>query len=436
VKTFSLKDGMLVGCASAATQIEGGSLDHSWMDWYQKGHIQDSSSPARANDHYRLWQEDAALMKELGIQMYRFGVEWARIESAEGVFDEEAIAHYVQEAALLKSYGILPLVTLHHFTNPMWFENKGAFARKENIPYFIRFVTKMVSAFGPLVNEYITINEPNVYATNGFFFGSWPPGEKSLFKAVNVMSVLAAAHIQAYQKIHDLQKAMGIPDTKVSFANHVRVFVPKSPKNLFHCIFTKLLELFFQGSYSRALSTGEFPFPIRNIDHVKKGRYCDFIAVNYYTRSTVSGINDGVRRGVNVNDLGWEIYPQGIVECAQKLHELIPLPIYITENGTCDNKDAFRSLYLYEHIKALCESGLPVERYYHWCFCDNFEWAEGESARFGIVHVDYETQTRTVKKSGRFLRDVIAAHGVDDRIYDEYVKNEHYHTNVHANGEL
>ena len=429
MKTFSLKNGLLIGCASAATQIEGGELSHSWMDWYQKGHIQDNTSPARANDHYSLWREDAALMKELNLQIYRFGVEWARIEPEEGVFDEEAVAHYVREAELLTSCGIKPLVTLHHFTNPMWFENKGAFTRKENIPCFMRFVEKMVTAFGPLVNEYITINEPNVYATNGYFFGSWPPGEKSITKTFSVMSVLAAAHAQAYAKIHDLQRAMGIHDTKVSFANHVRVFVPDNPIKLSDRIFTKLVERFFQGSLSKAMCTGEFSYPIRNIDHIKKGRYCDFIAVNYYARSTVAGLRDGVRHGVPVNDLGWEIYPEGIVECTRKLYELSPLPIYITENGTCDNEDSFRCLYLYEHLKALCDSGLPVQRYYHWCFCDNFEWAEGESARFGIVHVDYETQKRTVKKSGRFLRDVIAAHGIDDRILNEYVKDECYRTN-------
>ncbi len=430
MKTFSLKSGMLIGTASAATQIEGGALSHSWMDWYQKGHIQDKTSPARANDHYNLWREDAGLMKELKLQIYRFGVEWARIEPEEGVFDEEAVAHYVREAELLKSLGIEPLVTLHHFTNPMWFENKGAFKRKENVPYFIRFVEKMVTAFGPLVHEYITINEPNVYATNGYFFGSWPPGEKSVFKAVHVMSVLAAAHAEAYGKIHDLQKAMGITDTKVSFANHVRVFVPENPKKLSDRFFTKWVERIFQGSISCAMCTGEFPFPIRNIGHIKKGKYCDFIAVNYYARSTVAGLKDGVRHGVPVNDLGWEIYPEGIVECTRKLYEISPLPIYITENGTCDNEDAFRCLYLYEHLKKLCESELPIQRYYHWCFCDNFEWAEGESARFGIVHVDYETQKRTVKKSGRFLRDVIVAHGVDETIYETYVKEEHYHTNA------
>lgn len=429
MNAFSLKNGMLIGAASAATQIEGGELNHSWMDWYQRGHIADGSSPARANDHYQRFREDVGLMKELGMQIDRFGVEWARIEPEEGVFDEEAIAHYVQKVELLKSYGIQPLVTLHHFTNPMWFENNGAFEKRENIPYYIRFVEMMVKAFGPLVNEYITINEPNVYATNGYFFGSWPPGEKSFWKTVSVMSVLAAAHVEAYQKIHTLRKALGLSDTKVSFANHVRVFAPENPKKRTHRVYAKLTERFFQGSLSKAMCTGEFSFPIRNVSRVQKGQYCDFIAVNYYTRSCVSGLKDGVKRGAPVNDLGWEIYPQGIVECAQKLYDVRPMPIYITENGTCDNDDSFRSLYLYQHIKALCESHLPVQRYYHWCFCDNFEWVEGESACFGIVHVDYETQKRTVKKSGFFLRDVIAAQGVDDQIYDEYVKDEHYHTN-------
>lgn len=430
MNTFSLKSGMLIGTASAASQIEGGGLDHSWAHWHRMGRIADGSDPARANDHWNRWREDAACMKELGMQIVRLGVEWARVEPEEGAFDEAAIARYIEEVTLLRSYGIAPLVTLHHFTNPMWFENMGAFENKQNIRYFIRFVRKMVHAFGPLVDEYITINEPNVYATNGYFFGSWPPGRKSFFQAVSVMSVLAAAHVEAYQTIHALRKQMGLSDAKVSFANHVRVFEPDNPDKLSHRLYARLLERFFQGSLSEALYGGKCRFPIRNVGRIQKGRYCDFIAVNYYTRSAVSGLRDGVKHGVPVNDLGWEIHPEGLVSCARKLYGILPLPIYITENGTCDNTDAFRSRYIYEHIRALCESELPVERYYHWCFCDNFEWAEGESARFGIVHVDYETQRRTVKQSGFFLRDVIAARGVDDRIYQTYVKDQHYNHNV------
>ncbi len=429
MSAFSLKPGMLLGAASAATQIEGGELDSSWIDWYKQGHIVDGSTPARSNEHYRLFREDAALMRDLGLQIYRLGIEWARIEPEEGKFDEDAIAHYLEEIRLLRSYGIEPLVTLHHFTNPMWFENKGAFEDSANIKTFLLFVEKVVSAFGGAVNEYITINEPNVYATNGYFFGEWPPGEKSFSRTIKVMNVLTQAHIEAYQLIHRLRKNMGFDDTLVSFANHVRVFAPENPKNPMHRLYARLTERFFQGSLSKAMCAGEFSFPLRNIGKVKKGSYCDFIAVNYYTRSSVSGLSDGVKKNVPINDLGWEIYPQGIVECTQKLYDIMPLPVYITENGTCDNEDSFRSKYVYEHIKALCESGLPVQRYYHWCFCDNFEWLEGESARFGIVHIDYETQERTVKKSGLFIRDIIAAGGVTEKMYGEYVKDEIYRTN-------
>lgn len=430
MNTFTLRKGMEIGAASAATQVEGGVLEHSWMDWYRKGHIVDGSSPERADNHYELWREDTALMKELGMQICRLGIEWARVEPREGAFDQEAINHYVEEVKLLRSYGIKPLVTLHHFTNPMWFEEKGAFARRDNLACFLRFVEKMVSAFGEMVQEYITINEPNVYSTFGYFFGSWPPGKKSFRETVKVMSLLVEAHVSAYQRIHQLRSAMGFKDTKVSFANHMRVFSPENPKKWTHRFYARLTELFFQGSLTQAMMTGKVAFPLRGKGRIARGRYCDFIALNYYTRSAVSGLQDGVEKGVAVNDLGWEIYPAGIVECAQKLYDVLPLPIYVTENGTCDNADAFRCLYLHQHLQALCESGLPVERYYHWCFCDNFEWLEGESARFGLVQVDYETQARSIKKSGYFLRDVIAQGGVDDALYNKYVAGQQYPTNA------
>ncbi|MDD3214204.1 MAG: family 1 glycosylhydrolase, partial [Eubacteriales bacterium] len=377
MNAFQLQNGLLLGTASAATQVEGGALDHSWTAWAEAGHILDGSSPARADDHYRRWQQDDALMMELGMQIARIGVEWARVEPHKGEYDEEAVAHYVTEAEWLKAHGILPLVTLHHFTNPMWFEEKGAFEKRENIPAFLRFVEKMVRAFGSSVNEYITINEPNVYATNGYFFGIWPPGRKSLRMTLHVMTVMAEAHIMAYRLIHATLSELGVQDARVSFANHMRVFTPENPKNPVHRLLAHMMERFFQGSLSKAMCLGRFTFPVGNPGRQPEGRYCDFIGINYYTRTTVSGFRDGVKRGAPVNDLGWEIYPKGIVECAKKLYEICPLPVYITENGTCDNEDRYRCRYLYDHLKALCECWLPVERYYHWCFTDNFEWAAG-----------------------------------------------------------
>jgi beta-glucosidase len=187
------------------------------------------------------------------------------------------------------------------------------------------------------------------------------------------------------------------------------------------------MDTMFQSLIVRACLLGRFNLLFTRYCGVKPGEYADFLGLNYYTGTTVSTMANGIREGVSLNDLGWEIYPKGIVRCARKLYHLLPRPIYITENGTCDNNDSFRCRYIYDHLKALSDSGLPVERYYHWCFTDNFEWLEGESARFGLVHVDYETQKRTIKKSGRFFSAIIQDGGVSDALYDEYVAPQKYH---------
>jgi len=263
---------------------------------------------------------------------------------------------------------------------------------------------------GDLVSEYITINEPNVYAVNGYVFGQWPPGKKSILSGLKVMNNLTECHIEAYKTIHEIRKMLGKKETKVGFANHVRVFDPKNIENPLHHWIASLKRYFFQDKLWKAC-----------------GKYSDFIAVNYYTRSLCAGkIEDVKPENVPINDLGWEIYPHGIVRCALELYDSVQLPIYITENGTCDNNDTFRSRYIYEHLKELHESELPVERYYHWCFTDNFEWLEGESARFGLVHINYETQTRTIKNSGRFYSEMIKNSGITDEMYDEYIRGVEY----------
>ena len=400
--TFNLN--IKLGAASAATQIEGGELDHSWADWCKKGRIHDSSDVSRANDHYNLWREDIDIMKKMGLQCYRLGLEWARIEPKQGEFDFDAFAYYRLLISELISSGITPLVTLHHFTNPLWFENMGAFAKKENLPIFLRYVEEVVSRLGDIIAEYITINEPNVYAVNGYVFGLWPPGEKSIHSGLHVMRNMAKCHVEAYKLIHKMRKERGYDDTKIGFANHVRVFDPQNPKNLMHRMFACINSYAFQDSLWK-----------------KCGKYSDFIAVNYYTRSTVVGkIGERTPENVEKNDLGWEIYPHGIVCCTEKLYKTVKKPIYITENGTCDNNDSFRAKYIYDHLKALVDSGLPVERYYHWSFTDNFEWLEGESARFGLVHVDYETQKRTIKKSGKFYSEMIKNAGVTEEMLETY----------------
>ena len=231
VTGFKLKQDMLLGAAAAATQIEGGELAHSWNAWADRDKIRDGSTPRKADDHWRLWREDAALMQVMGLQIYRLGIEWARVEPEEGDFDDAVIKRYVDEINLLLCYNIKPLVTLHHFTNPMWFERKGAFEKIANLRYFLRFAEKMVRAFGDRVSEYITLNEPNVYAMLGYFTAEWPPGRRNFFKMNKVVSVMATGHIYAYEMIHRVRAEMGLADTKVGFAHHMRSFSPASAQS-------------------------------------------------------------------------------------------------------------------------------------------------------------------------------------------------------------
>ena len=419
-------ENFLLGVSSAAAQIEGGEVGSNWNDWYHRGYIKDGSNPAVADDHWNRWKEDCDLMAAMGMRVCRLGLEWARLVPERGKPSQEVIRHYREELSYLRDRDIRPLVTIHHFSNPMWFEEKGAFAKRENLEDFLDFVRLCGESFGDLVGDWITINEPNVYATNGYCFGLWPPGRKSYLQTFHVMENMAYCHIRAYGMLHEIRADMGYTDTFVGFANHVRVFDPKNPKNPLHRLLARLAEWLFQGALTLAMGTGRFRLPLRNRWHVKPGEYCDFNGVNYYTRSTVSGLADGVREGSPCNDLNWEIYPEGLVRCAEKLQKVLPRPLWVTENGTCDNDDHFRAKYIYDHLAAICASGLPFERYYHWCFCDNFEWLEGYSARFGLVHIDYETQKRTVKRSGEFYAGMIAAGGVTEEAFAEYVAKEAY----------
>ncbi len=175
------------------------------------------------------------------------------------------------------------------------------------------------------------------------------------------------------------------------------------------------------------MMTGQCAFPVLRLKGVKRGKYYDYIGINYYSRSTVSGISDGVKEGCFVNDLGWEIYHEGLIELANKLGKKYNAPVFVTENGTCDNDDSFRPLFVYDQLKLISETDNPIERYYHWSFLDNFEWREGESARFGLVRVDYETQKRTVNTSGKLYKSIIEHNGTTEEAYDEYVKGREYH---------
>ncbi len=433
--TRSVPVEFLIGAASAALQIEGGNADTNWHDWARTpGNILDGSTPARATDHWNRWHEDNELMSELNLQIVRIGLEWARIEPRPGEFDLVVLDRYREEIADLIGRGIRPLVTLHHFANPMWFQHLGEFTHPDSAEIFLRFVRTAVHHLGDLVTDWITINEPNVYAVQAYLFREGPPGEVSWRKLRKVLRNLAEAHCRAYLLIHELIDAGG-RRARVTFAHHVRVFAPKNPANPIHRLFTKVNDLLFHQILEEAMFSGRFSSLLgRQPAGLPAGRYADVIGLNYYSRTAVTGPSDGVFDGVELTDMGWEIFPAGLVQTARRLHEKYPVPIWVTENGCADNGRAeltgpggaslgiehYRTSFLLDHLTAMAESGLPFERYYHWCFVDNWEWSFGEVPRFGIVHLDYQTQARTIKPSGRMLGDIISAGAITPEIRRRY----------------
>ncbi len=423
-------DGLLIGTASAATQIEGGDRNHNWYEWAQRpGNIADDTSPMRATDHWNRWRQDNELMHQMGFPIVRLGLEWSRIEPEPGRYSSEALDHYREEIGHLVDLGIRPLVTLHHFSNPLWLQRMGQFTNAAAVPHFLGFVRVAVNALRDLVDEWVTINEPNVYAVEAHLFRGAPPGNRSLRDVRAVLRHMAIAHGFAYRLIHELDA-----DATVTFAHHVRPFEPVDPANPVHLGFARLNSWAFQDIVTDAFGLGQFPAILGRAPFAA-GLAVDVAGLNYYSRSAVTTMADGTFPGSPVNDLGWEIHAPGLVECARGLHERLGVPVWVTENGTCDNGDAqrlerFRPRYLAEHLAAILDSDVPIERYYHWCFVDNFEWSEGESSRFGLVHNDYETQTRTVKPSGHMLSDVIRAGALTPEIIERYTAGQSYPTAV------
>src|SRR5574344_869078 len=412
MKEFKLNLNMLLGVATAATQIEGGCENTNWYNWSKNGDkTKDNSSPIIANMHYKNYVEDIDLMKKMGFQTYRLSIEWARIEPTEGVFDEDAINHYKDEIQRLIDNGILPLVTLHHFSNPIWFENKGGFLNKESPEIFARFVEYVAAAFKGLVHEYCTINEPNVYAVNCFLFGEWLNEEKSPIKTIKVLKNLSRCHIAAYKIIHEIDK-----EAKVGFANHLQYFVPKRKNNIFDKLCTHIFDQGFNVSISKAMGFGKFTFPLGvGFLSRKKGCFYDYVGINYYTSNDVKGFGYAPNKKYLTNDLGWAIVPEGMRALAIRMHDMFKKDIYFTENGTCDAKDNFRSQYIYDHLKVI--SDLPyVKRYYYWTFFDNFEWKEGESAKFGLINFNYETEEKTLRKSALFYEEIIKNKAVNQKM--------------------
>lgn len=399
----------LWGAATSAHQVEGG-LVNQWTTWelehakrlsvqapHQFGDIDswphikkeairpDNYVSGRGVDHYHRYEEDFAILKSLNMNAFRFCIEWARIEPQEGAWDAAAIAHYRTYLRTLKKMGITPVVTLFHFTLPEWFMAKGGFEKRRNIKYFVYYVEKVLSELGRDIEWIVTINEPTVYAGESYLEGHWPPNKARKRDMLRVLYNLVTAHKKVYKLTRARKK------WKVSMAHHLIYCYPGDDAIL-----------------SRA-SARVAHYLLNTWVLRRVRRHSDFLAINYYFARRIYGyrVHDPY---LKVSDLGWDMQPDKLQYLLEDVAECYQLPIMITENGLADGADSQRQWWLTETIKAMHEAlkrDVKLIGYLHWSLLDNFEWDKGYWPKFGLVAVDRQTMTRTVRPSARWFAAVI-----------------------------
>jgi len=366
----------LFGSATSAHQIEGGQ-DNDWSRWEKTaGNISDGSTSKIAANSWNKWRDDIKLLKNGGQNAYRFSIEWSRIEPREGFFDQKAIEHYREMIDELIKNDITPMVTLFHFTCPLWIEKIGGLANRKCAKYFARFSAKMAEEFGDKVRLWSVLNEPSVYVNNGYFISNWYPGKHNYIVGLKVFFNLIFLHKQAWLSMKKVS-----PTVKVGIAMNMTAFSPNR-NNIFDRILTRI---------SKWITNEFFINQIKN--------QLDFLGINHYTSHKIQ-CKKPLMVGYVENGLS-----QVIIE-AKKWN----LPIYITENGVPDESDKIRQKFIvdaFEQLSIAINNGADLRGYFYWSLIDNFEWGSGYSMKFGL-----HTIKRKARKSLEIYRDIICRNNV------------------------
>jgi beta-glucosidase len=402
--TQPFPSGFLMGAATAAHQVEGGNRLNDWWPMEEGGLL-----PHRSGDacrHFELYERDFDLARSFGHTAHRLSLEWSRIEPEPGRFDEAALAHYDRVLDALRRRGLEPVVTLHHFTNPAWFGAQGGWLDADSLTVFERYVRKVVGRYHERVRWWITVNEPTVYAKHAYVAGDWPPGVRGAWgKAMRCIAAMCRAHKVAYRAIREVA-----PEAMASFAHSAPWVVPCREGHPADRLAARARDFFLNG----------LPFLLVR----EKGRpLLDFVALNYYTRTVVRWApagrallfgadclddHHGPRR---FSDIGSEVSPDGLLAMLRH-YAGFGLPLMVTENGIATSDEELRSAYLREHLAAVGQAlaeGIDVRGYLHWTLMDNFEWALGTTARFGLFETDFATQERRPRPAAFLYRDLCQA---------------------------
>jgi beta-glucosidase len=419
--------GFLWGVSTSAHQFEGGNLHNQWHEWEQRGQIRSGHQCAQACDWWSNASGDLDLCRDLGLSAIRIALDWGRLEPIRGRWNYEAFENYRTLLQLIRARGMRPFVTLHHFTHPAWFEQEGAFLNGNLIPEFVTYAEKAVEQLQDLCCDWLTFNEPNVYAMFGYMFGEFPPGGRNrVFDIPNVLSNIHRAHALAYAGIHKLQStaSVGLTTNWTEFQAATTSPADRFLAYIYDGMFNRsTLQLLRGGSLS-------FPFGALAPDVPEVIDKTDFIGVNVYNRLHVRSpfeleyrrtgglfVPPDVPQGDPGTEFAYgEAYP-GAVTNAVREYGRLRVPIYVMENGVPDASDRIRPWVIVntlKHMHELISEGFDVRGYFHWSIVDNFEWSEGWTLRFGLYGLNPQTQQREPRFSASLYKEIAGANGVSD----------------------
>lgn len=411
------------GTATAAYQVEGENTNSDWWTWEQQpGKIAEGHHSGRACDWWANAEADLDRAADMGTNAHRLALDWSRIEPEPSVFSDEALGRYREILTALHARQIEPMVTLHHFVNPLWLVEKGDFDTDVVVDYFRRFAAKVASELGDLIPLWITINEPVVYAYRRYLTGDFPaPPKTGWSAAAKALRTLLKCHAAAYQAIKEVR-----PEAQIGVAKNMAIFSAPAGGHAGDRWWAGRLSALYNDLWLAAMDDGRLRFPLGRGRIKGLAGSFDFIGLNYYGRYYTPFFRMPAREwpaGAVMGDGDYaEIYPEGIFESIQRVRRY-GKPIYITENGIPDRADKHRPEFLLTHLREVWRAvnfNWPVMGYYHWTLVDNFEWDRGWTQRFGLIALNPETGERRLRRSGELYGEICRQRGISSRMATQY----------------
>jgi len=431
IASFHFPKGFLWGAATAAHQVEGNNNNNQWWAWeQQEGYIVNGEKSGLACDWWGgRWKEDFDRAAQGGQNAHRLSVEWSRIQPTPDRWDEDALEHYRQMLLGLRERGMIPMVTLHHFTDPLWLDDFGGWETEAVVPLFEKFTRKVVEALKDYCSLWCTINEPNIYALSGYAAGAFPPGKKDLRLAMRVQANMARGHAAAYRAIHAIQ-----PEARVGYALHYRPMLAARPGFPLDRLERNILFNAINMAFPTAISTGVMRTPLGKVRTPEAKGTQDYLGLNYYSVDSVAfdlrklGELFGHRfypQGSDLSDTGFIAnMPEGMFATIKWAVKSYPgLPLIVTENGIECADDHIRPRYLAQHIHQIWRAvnfNWPVKGYFHWSLVDNFEWERGWTQRFGLWELNIRTQARRKRPSADLYAEICTENGLSSGMVQKY----------------